>query len=155
MRSGPAPSTVLPWRLLTTRESGSVIELWPPHYREFMERHELSGVEIELPAAADLSELGATIGLYSEAQAIEEADNFYPGLVVKTDGFVPVGQDMTGGGDPYFINLNDAPPGPLYRIYHDSVHDPNYVHDDAVAKVLASYEGLLQFLSSATVARDR
>ena len=121
--------------------------MWPPHYRDFVEKHRLSGSEVELPEIADLSELGATIGLYDETQAIDEADNFYPGLVVKADGFVPIGQDMTGGGDPYFINLNDKSPGPLYRVYHDSVHDPDYDRDEAIAKVLESYETLLQFLS--------
>jgi hypothetical protein len=121
--------------------------MWPPHYRDFVERHHLPGAEVELSEEADLSEIGATIGLYNETQAIDEADNFYPGLVVKVDGFVPIGQDMTGGGDPYFINLNDRAPGPIYRIYHDSVHDRDYDRDDAVAEVLESYEDLLRFLT--------
>jgi hypothetical protein len=121
--------------------------MWPAHFRSFVEKHRLSGLEAELPESFDLSELGATIGLYDEAQAVDEADNFYPGLVVKVDGFVPIGQDMTGGGDPYFINLNDPAPGAVYRIYHDSVHDSNYDHDEAVHKVLESYESLLQFTS--------
>lgn len=123
--------------------------MWPSHYRDFVERHQLPGAEVELSEEADLSEIGATIGLYNEAQAIDEADNFYPGLVVKVDGFVPIGQDMTGGGDPYFINLNDSAPGPLYRIYHDSVHDRAYDRGDAIAKVLESYEDMLHFLTGA------
>ena len=101
---------------------------------------------MELSEASDLSGIGATIGLYNEAQAIDEADNFYPGLVVKADGFIPIGQCLTGSGDPYFINLNDSVPGPLYRIYHDSVHDQTYDRDDAISKVLESYEDLLRFL---------
>ena len=75
-------------------------------------RHKLAGVELEIPENSDLSEIGASIGLLTEAQAIDEADNYYPGLAVKTDGFVPIGQDLTGGGDPYFINANDDAPGP-------------------------------------------
>lgn len=121
--------------------------MWPSHYRDFVERHHLPSAEAELSEDADLSGIGATIGLYNEAQAIDEADNFYPDLVVKADGFVPIGQCMTGSGDPYFINLNDSAPGPLYRIYHDSVHDRNYDRDDAIAKVLESYEDLLHFLT--------
>lgn len=120
--------------------------MWPSHFRNFVEQHRLSGLEAELPESSDLSEIGATIGLYNEAQAIDEADNFYPGLVVKADGFVPIGQDVTGGGDPYFINLGDPPPGPVYRIYHDSVHDRSYDREEAVHKVLESYESLLQFI---------
>ena len=121
--------------------------MWPAHYREFLARHRLSGVEAKVPESADLSELGAAIGLYDETQAIDEAERFYPGLVVKKDGFVPIGQDMTGGGDPYFINSNDEAPGPVYRIYHDSVHDRDYDRDEAVVTVLSSYEALLRFLT--------
>lgn len=120
--------------------------MWPSHYRDFVERHHLPSTEVELPEDADLSGVGATIGLYNEAQAIDEADRFFPGLVVKADGFVPIGQCMTGSGDPYFINLNDRAPGPIYRIYHDSVHDRNYDRDDAIAVILESYEDLLLFL---------
>ncbi|PSN12552.1 hypothetical protein C7293_19685 [filamentous cyanobacterium CCT1] len=119
--------------------------MWPSHFRSFAERHNLPGLQVELPESSDLSEIGATIGLYNEAQAIDEADSFYPGLIVKADGFVPIGQDMTGSGDPYFINVNDVAPGPIYRIYHDSVHDRDYDRNEAVAKVLESYEDLLKF----------
>lgn len=121
--------------------------MWPSHYRDFLAQHRLSGAEADVPEMFDLSELGATIGLYDETQAIDEADNFYPGLVVKSDGFIPIGQDMTGGGDPYFINLNDTSPGPIYRIYHDSVHDRNYDRHKAIVKVLDTYEDLLKFLA--------
>jgi hypothetical protein len=54
---------------------------------------------------------------------------------------------MIGSGDPYFINLNDSAPGPLYRIYHDSVRDRNYDRNNAIAKILESYEDLLRFLT--------
>ena len=121
--------------------------MWPAHFRAFVERHNLTGVEVEIPETSDLSEIGASIGVFDEAQAIDEADNFYPGLVVKEDGFIPIGQDLTGGGDPYFINANDKAPGPLYRIYHDSVADRDYDRDDAVYKILESYELLVKFLS--------
>jgi hypothetical protein len=107
---------------------------------------DVAGLEVELPESSDLSEVGGPIGLYNEAQAIDEGDNFYPGLVVKADGFVPIGQDMTGGGDPYFINLHDPAHGPIYRIYHDSVHDRDYDRNEAVVKVLESYVDLLRFL---------
>jgi hypothetical protein len=119
--------------------------MWPSHYRDFLERHHLAGADVELSEESDVSGIGATIGLYNEAQAIDEADNFYPGLVVKADGFIPIGQCMIGSGDPYFINVNDAAPGPLYRIYHDSVHDRSYDRGDAIAKILESYEDLLRF----------
>ena len=122
--------------------------MWPPHYRQFVERHRLVGTELEVPDSADLSGVGASIGLYDEAAAREEAEGFYPGLVVKDDGFVPIGQDLLGGGDPYFINIRDSPPGPVYRIYHDSVADRDYNPSEAIARVLESYEQLLGFVDA-------
>ena len=119
--------------------------MWPSHYRGFVERNGLAGLEVEIPEGDDLSGIGASIGLYDEAAARDEAEKFYPGLVVKHDGFVPIGQDLGGGGDPYFINIEDGPPGPVYRIYHDSVADRSYDRDEAIARVLASYEQLLGY----------
>ncbi|HEY4261510.1 MAG TPA: hypothetical protein VGM98_15180 [Schlesneria sp.] len=108
----------------------------------------MADVEVEIPQTDDLSGLGALIGLYDEAAAIEEACQFYPGLIVKEHGFVPIGQDLTGSGDPYFINTKDDSPGPVYRIYHDSVADSSYSSADAVVTVLASYEKLLSFIGT-------
>lgn len=84
--------------------------------------------------------------LYNEADATAEANDFYPGLVVKADGFVPIAGCAEGSGDPYFIRIQDRQPGPVYRIYHDSVHDENYDRAQAIARVLDSYEDLLKYL---------
>ncbi|MCI0638955.1 MAG: hypothetical protein L0Y72_22915 [Gemmataceae bacterium] len=119
--------------------------MWTPHYREFVARRGLVGKCIAIPAADDVSGVGASIELLDEDSAAEEANEFYPGLVVKADGFVPIGSCLIGTGDPYFINVRDDPPGPVYRIYHDSVIDDKYDRQQAVACVLTSYELLLQF----------
>lgn len=122
--------------------------MWPPHYRQFVERHGLIGATAEIPEGDDLSGMGATIGLYDEAAATVEAEEFYPGLVVKEDGFVPIGECLIGSGDPYFINIGDDPPGPVYQIYHDSVMDHLYDRNEAIARVLASYDELLSYVGS-------
>lgn len=122
--------------------------MWPPHFRVFVELHQLADVEVEIPQGDDLSGLGASIGLYDEAAATEEASGFYPGLIVKEDGFVPIGQDLIGSGDPYFINTRDDSPGPVYRIYHDAVADRSYNPADAVVMVLESYETLLNYVGN-------
>lgn len=74
--------------------------IWPSHYREFVEQHALSGAQADVPEESDLSTVGATVGLYDESWAFDEADNFNPGLVVKANGFVPIGQVMTGTKSP-------------------------------------------------------
>jgi hypothetical protein len=124
------------------------ISMWPPHFRAFVEQHQLAGVEVQIPQSDDLSGLGALMELYDEAAATEEACEFYPGLIVKEDGFVPIGQDLTGSGDPYFINTRDDSAGPVYRIYHDSVADRSYNSADAIVTVLASYEKLLSYIGT-------
>jgi hypothetical protein len=96
--------------------------MWPVKYRQFVKKHGLSGVELEVPEGDDLSGIGASIRLYDEDEAKKECE-FYPGIVVRADGFVPIGEDSLGSGDPYFVNVKDKQPGPVYRIYHDSVRN--------------------------------
>ena len=120
--------------------------MWPPAYREFAALHALPGKSAEIPEESDLSGLGADINLFTEDQAREEANGFYPGLVVKAHGFVPIGGCAVGSGDPYFVNVNDPEPGPVYRIYHDSVADENYDREAAIVRVLETYRKILDYL---------
>lgn len=120
--------------------------MWPSEYRQFCESHALAGKTVEISDGDDLSGVGASIELYNEAGATSEANDFYPGLVVKADGYVPIGGCVVGTGDPYFIRIQDQQPGPVYRIYHDSVHDKNYDPGQAIVRVLDSYENLLKYL---------
>jgi hypothetical protein len=119
--------------------------MWPAEYRNFVEKDCLVGREVEVPEGEDLSGVGAIIELLDEGQAASEADDVYPGLIVKADGFVPIGGCGIGTGDPYFINTRDAQPGPIYRIDHEAVSDDGYDRDEAVTRVLDSYESLLKY----------
>jgi len=47
-------------------------------------------------------------------------------------------------GDYYYINVNDGPGGPLYRIYHDAISERGYKREEAVALVLNNYEHLVK-----------
>jgi hypothetical protein len=120
--------------------------MWPQGYRQFVEVNTLAGKSVELSDEDDLSGIGASIRLFNEAEAASEANDVYPGLVVKADGYVPIACCAEGSGDPYFIRIQDLQPGPVYRIYHDSVHDQNYDRGQAIARVLDSYEHLLKHL---------
>jgi hypothetical protein len=120
----------------------------PDYWTSFVEEHGLTDKDIEIPEDGDLSEIGAEFRIMKPEDTIEEANDFYPGLVVKNDGYIPIGSCSTGSGDPYFINANDGPKGPLYRIYHDSVHDEGYDKKEAVALVLKNYEGILGHIGS-------
>ncbi len=43
----------------------------------------------------------------------------YPGLAILPAGYDNFGGDAGGGGDPYFIPINDGVDPPLYQVYHD------------------------------------
>ena len=120
--------------------------MFPVFWKRFLEDVGIVGVEIEIPEKDDLSGLGATINVYDEDSARREAEEFYPGIAVVQDGFIPIGGCALGSGDPYFINSNDGADGALYQIYHDAVGDQGYDRDQAVAVVLRSYKELVKYV---------
>ena len=81
--------------------------------------------------ATSLLAMNAIFGRFFDVLPVEAAD---PGAF----------QARTG--DPYFIRIQDQQPGPVYRIYHDSVHDKNYDPSQAIVRVLDSYEDLLKYV---------
>ncbi|WPJ95399.1 hypothetical protein SH580_18425 [Coraliomargarita algicola] len=115
----------------------------PDYWKEFLEANDLIEKDFELSESEDLSGVGADFSLMSFEDIIDEAENYYPGIKVKEDGFIPVGSCQIGTGDPYFINKKEGKNGALYRIYHDSVTDEGYDHESAIDKVLDHYETLL------------
>lgn len=121
---------------------------FPAHWSDFLKTHALHGACFAVPEAVDPSGLGAELQLLTEAQAREEAEDCYPGLAVRAAGYVPVGMCLLGSGDPYFLRAQDGPGGALYRIRHDAIHPIGTdgvvrYRDDAIERVLASYEALL------------
>lgn len=119
----------------------------PLHWQRFRDESDLLGRPVEIPESEDLSGVGADIEFFDDRGIADETDNFYPGLIVKKDGFLAVGGCQTGSGDPYFIQISEGDGGALYRIYHDSVGDDGYSREDAVAVVLRDYREILKFTS--------
>ena|SRR5687767_13002980 len=118
----------------------------PTYWLQFIESHNLTGKSACLAEDVDLSTLGADMQFLTEAQSIDELTNFWPGIGVAKDGYVPVAWCSAGSGDYYYINTKDGPNGPLYRVYHDAVGPGGYNAEDAVAKVLNHYEELLRHI---------
>jgi len=125
------------------------MSLIPEYWKEFLKTNSLIGQCCEIPEELDLSELGGDFKIYGENEILNEANDFYPGLAVKKDGFIPVASCLQGSGDPYFININDGINGSLYRIYHDGqmIDEHTYNLNDAVNVVLKNYSDLLKYLS--------
>jgi len=119
----------------------------PAYWTKFVAEHRLAGRSFVVPWApgnAD-DDLAHEIAVMSEAEADEEATAFWPGVKVFPDGFVPVGANLVGSGDQYFLNINDGPGGPLYQIDHEQVYDDGYDRKKAVSIVLKNYEELLEY----------
>ena len=122
--------------------------MFPIYWHQFVEKHTLAGKSASLSEEADLSALGADMQFLTEAQSIDELTNFWPGVGVSKDGYMPVASCSIGSGDYYYINTNDGRDGPLYRVYHDAVGPEGYKAEDAVAKVLDQYVELLRYVES-------
>ena len=95
-------------------------KLAPDWYLELITSYPLCGAGFELSEGEDLSGLGALLEWMSPAFTLEEALDTEPGRSVLRFGYLPFGTDLTGGGDPYFLDLSqerDDPP--VVRIPHD------------------------------------
>jgi hypothetical protein len=116
--------------------------MFPDFWVKFVLNRRLVGATVEVPEELDQSGLGIDMKFLTQEQAIDEATNFWPGLAVAKDGYVPVASCLCGSGDYYYIRATDGAAGPLYRIYHDAVNEDGYDANQAIAVVLHSYEEL-------------
>lgn len=116
----------------------------PPYWIDFLNANDLRGKDCRLSEGEDESAVGADMTVFTEEQSIDEETNFYPGIAVVSDGYVPVASCISGSGDPYFIKTSEGPRGRLYRIYHDAVSQNGYKAEDAIVVVLQNYELLLK-----------
>ena len=120
----------------------------PDYWIKFIRENGLEKASCKIPPEADLADLdeeGPDLYIMSEESSNEEANQFYPGIYVKKDGYIPVAGCEIGSGDPYFININDGENGPLYCIFHDVVSSENYDKEHGIVKVLESYKELAKY----------
>ena len=117
----------------------------PAYWKAFVESEGLIGNHTTIPEEEDRSGVGADINWFDDEGSRSEKEDFYPGIAVAKDGFIPVGGCDIGSGDPYFICVLDGVGGPLYRIYHDAVREDGYNRDEAVAVVLSDYREIGRF----------
>ena len=120
--------------------------MFPDFWAKFVANNGLVGASAEVPEELDQTGLSVELKFLTSEESIDEATNFWPGLGVEKDGYVPVGSCLSGSGDYYYIRASDGAAGPLYRIYHDAVDDRGYDPADAIAVVLQNYEELLGYV---------
>ncbi|MBM7656541.1 hypothetical protein [Neobacillus cucumis] len=76
-------------------------------------------------------------------QMIEESFDYYPGIPIIEKGYVCIGGDPSGSGDPYFVNFKTNNP-PVYQIYHDSGDEADEILKNGVVKVANSLSDLFK-----------
>lgn len=91
---------------------------WIGDYKELIRTLNIIGASFELSEISDQSGSGVDMEWMSPQEQIDEAFNFYPGLLVVEKSFIPVGSCMNGSGDPYFLRVEDKQWN-IYRILHD------------------------------------
>lgn len=116
----------------------------PEYWKDFVNTNQVSGADFEIDDASDLSGLGGELRIMTAEQCIDESTNYYPGILVVKNNYIPVATCLLGSGDYYYINGDDGNRGPLYRIYHDSV-DGEELQEHAIEKVLENFESLLSY----------
>ena len=79
----------------------------------------------------------AYVEIYQPSHMIDESFEAYPGIPILERGFICIGGDPTGSGDPYFINFDSQNP-PVFQIYHDSGDNPDEILKHGKAEVANS-----------------
>ncbi|MBL8524978.1 MAG: hypothetical protein JNN20_14910 [Betaproteobacteria bacterium] len=120
----------------------------PQYWIDFLDSNGLRGKYCDIGEDLDESGAGAYLSIFNEAQSLDEATNFWPGIAVFPDGYIPVASCQIGSGDPYFINVGEGPNGCLYRIRHDAVNVDGYKAEDAIEVILRNYELLIGHIKS-------
>ena len=94
-------------------ELKSILPNW---YYELLTKFPINGLTIDFHMDADDERSIEFVG-FEGIQ--DEFYDLYPGCAIGNLGYLCIGEDPTGGGDPYFININEGDNPPVYQIYHD------------------------------------
>ncbi|MTB49771.1 SMI1/KNR4 family protein [Lewinella sp. W8] len=88
----------------------------PPWYVEFLTTFPINGLIIDFEVNPDDERSIEFVG-FEGVQ--DEFYDLYPGCAIGQLGYICIGEDPTGSGDPYFINIHEGENPPVYQIYHD------------------------------------
>ncbi len=92
----------------------SILPIW---YQEFLLNYPINGLILDLNIGTDDKRSIEFVG-FEGIQ--EEFYDLYPGCAIGELGYLCIGEDPTGGGDPYFINIHEGHNPPVYQVYHDA-----------------------------------
>lgn len=87
----------------------------PEWLMELLTRVPLCGLVL----GVETSEGSHSVGWNGVRGMRNESLEAYPGVAILERGFLNVASDFTGGGDPFFIAVDDGDDPPLYQVSHD------------------------------------
>jgi hypothetical protein len=93
-----------------------------------LSKYKIIGQEFDLSAGEDASGMGINMQWMTPNDMVEEAFNFYPGIIAVKHQFFPIGMCMSGSGDPYFLR-KDLNSYKIYRVLHDYTRDGVFVDE--------------------------
>jgi hypothetical protein len=121
--------------------------LLPEYWKSFVINNDLVGKEVEFPWP-DEEDLDAIIEILDDENVELEANELWPGIGIKDDGYFSVAGCSIGTGNQYCINIHDGKNGPLYLVDHERVGPEGYDKKEAISIMLNHYEDLLKFLKN-------
>jgi len=113
---------------------------WLQALQTILRKYRIIGEEFYISAENDLSGIGVRMQWLTPKEQVEEAFDFYPGMIVVTHGFLPIGKCLSGSGDPYFLRVVDNV-WHVYRVLHDFASGKTY--DEDMVEYVTSFENLI------------
>jgi hypothetical protein len=113
-----------PGRVCTPHETADLRTklgaLAPEWFVLLMERYPLAGAELTLAPDKDRAGSGVEMMWLDPAKIVDEAQEMYPGISATPHGYLPIGADLLGTGDPYFLKTTDSDDPAVVQIPHES-----------------------------------
>ena len=119
----------------------------PEWYVELLTSIPLCGLQLDWESDDEEGAEG-TIEWSDENGIRSESLECYPGLAILERGYVNVGSDPSGSGDPYFIPADQGDDPPVYQVYHDVSDDADEILSEGLELVA---ESLSEFFRDAEV----
>ena len=117
----------------------------PSWYIEMMLNYSLVNVAFEYLEYEE-EDITSDISISDYNTILSEIDEAYPGLEVKSMGYINFGICLQGSGDPIFINLKENNNPSVIRIFHDGIIENGRIDENGGNKLA---DKLSEFLNRA------
>jgi hypothetical protein len=104
------------------------VSLLPDVLLDILSNYNIIHQAFSVSEEVDRSGLGVEMEWLTPSNQIEEAYKYYPGILILSEGYLPIGSCLLGSGDPYFLKLVDQK-NIVFRAPHDAVFEGGYDYD--------------------------